>query len=546
MPRPAHGQSKAPRRLAAVLATVALVAIPAAPGSRTGGVAHAASVDNGTFVAVINGTAADIDPASEESANSNMVQRNIDEQLIAPKGRSLDQYVPVLASSWSSNARKTVWTFHLRHGVKFHSGREMTAADVKYSWVRMLKAGLSNTYVFARFMTNPDKQIKALDRYTVECDLALSQPLFLGGVVQEYASSILDSVELAKHVVKNDYGHAYAMTHDLGTGPYTLQDWQHGQQVTLAKFAGYWGGWAGPHFSKVIIRTVPEATTRRELLERGQANLTGTLTPQDYAAMAHEKGVKLDVAYTTQVEYMTMTQGGALASPLARQALSYAFDYNAYLKAAYGTYARRSYGPIPSVLLGYDPSMFHYQTDLAKAKALFAQAGVPQGTTLTFAHVAGTVRDRIVIGVLTAQLGQIGITIKDMPLSEDSFNTIFYGNDPPGKRPDLMTFAWWPDYNDPWDMSNILINSKSAGSSGANAGFYHNAAVDRLLAASVNADAGSLVRNFRTIQDITGRQDPPSIWLSEPAQVTVLTSDIQGLVVNPLEVLTYSFYQLHK
>ena len=212
MPRPAQSNSHAPRRLAAVLATVALVAIPVAPGSRTGGVAHAASVDNGTFVLVTNGTAAEIDPASEELASSNMVQRNIDEQLIAPKGKSLDQYVPVLATSWSSNAKKTVWTFHLRHGVQFHSGREMTAADVKYSWVRMLKAGLANSYVFARFMTDADKQIKTPDRYTVECDLAQSQPLFLGGVVQEYASSILDSVELAKHIVKNDYGHAYAMT----------------------------------------------------------------------------------------------------------------------------------------------------------------------------------------------------------------------------------------------------------------------------------------------------------------------------------------------
>ena len=96
-----------------------------------------------------------------------MVQRNIDEQLIAPKGRSLGEYAPVLATSWSSNANKTVWTFHLRHGVKFHSGREMTATDVKYSWVRMMKAGLANSYVFARFMTDPAKQIKTPDRYTV-------------------------------------------------------------------------------------------------------------------------------------------------------------------------------------------------------------------------------------------------------------------------------------------------------------------------------------------------------------------------------------------
>jgi peptide/nickel transport system substrate-binding protein len=530
------------------LLTGLIVLAPLAPGGALAQRRAAASfVDSGTLTMVSDGTAADLDPASNELAASDNLAINIDETLVAPDGSSIDRFKPLLATSWSANANKSVWTFSLRHGVRFHTGRCcMTADDVKYNLVRVQKAGLTNSYVLARFISDPDKQIQVTNPYTIRFNLGRPQPIFVDALGQEYAELILDSQALKAHATKSDpWAHLWATDHDAGTGPYTIQSWARGQQTVLARFPAYWGGWSGRHFSKAIVRTLPESSTRRELLERGQADLTFDLTPQDYQALSQERGVKLSAPYGTEVVYIAMTESGPLASPYARQALSYAFDYNAFLAAAYHGYARRAYGPIPSVLLGYDPHMFHYQTDLAKAKALLQKAGVPPGTTLTYV-TSPTTSERTAGLILQAQLAQIGINLKVQVLDEAAFNSIFYGTEPASKRPNLMPFGWWPDYNDPYDEAVTLVASYEAGSAGANAGYYHNSQVDALLARMKNANPETLVSAAYTLQDITGRQDPPSIWIAEPAEVTILNKNVQGYVFNPLVLQTYQFYPMYR
>ncbi len=504
-------------------------------------------VDSGTLTIAAYGAAADLDPASDELASSATIARNIDETLVNIDGAAIDHYVPNLAVRWTTNADKSVWTFYLRHGVRFHTGRCcMTADDVKYSLARTMQAGLTNGYVLARFISNPLKQIKVLDPYTVQFDLGRPQPIFLAAMTQDYAELILDSKAVKAHSTKKDpWGHLWASDHDAGTGPYTIQSWTHSQQVVLTRFKPYWRGWSGPHFSRVVVRSVAESSTRRELVERGAADLAQDLTPQDYDQLKSNPKVRVVVGPTTEVQYIAMTEWGPLASPYARQALSYAFNYNAYLTAAYRNYAKRAYGPLASTLLGYDPHMFHYQTDLKKAKELLQKAGVKPGTTLTYAYAGGEQNYQIAGEILQAQLQQIGLNLKIQALDEAAYNNIFYGSEPPSKRPNLMEFGWWPDYNDPYDECVPLVASYSAGSAGANAGYYHNKQVDALLAQMKNADKETLVSDAHKLQDITGRVDPPSIWLDENLQVAVTTTKLKGLVINPLTIATYDFYALH-
>ena len=539
------GGRRVGRAALGLLATIGLLAAPVGGLLRPHTAARAAG-DPNTLIMVNGNAPADIDPASDQQAAGNMIQRNIYDQLFAFKGSSLSVLEPMLASGYKANADNTVFTVSLRRGATFHSGREVTADDVKYSIARCQLAGLASSYLFARFMKDPLKQIVVKDKYTIEFRMTGRQPLFMLSLANEYAAAIMDATELQKHVVKKDFGHAWATDHDLGSGPYTLGTWQRGQQVTLNKFAGYWRGWSGKHFSTVLVRYVPESTTRREQVERGTADLTFGLTPDDNDALAKNSAVKVSANFTTALQYMTMTQGGALAKPEARQALSYAFNYDAYIQAAYhNKYARRAYGPIPSVLLGFDKSVFKYQTDLNKAKELFAKAGLGQGSSLTLT-VTNAPEYAIAAQILTAQLAQIGITLKVTTMDEAAYTAIYYKTEPADKHPNLLVYTWWPDFNDPYDMALPLIYSKSAGAAGANAGYYNNPTVDKLMDASANADRPTLIRNFKQIQDIVSRQNPPSIWLSEPAQVTVMRSDVGGLVFNPLEIQTYYFYALHR
>jgi peptide/nickel transport system substrate-binding protein len=502
--------------------------------------------DQGTITYVYDVSPSDIDPASNTFNTGDNIERNIDQTLIALDGSSLDHYKPVLATSWSVNAAKSIYVFHLRHGVQFHTGRCcMTADDVRYSIARSVTAGLGMSYLFARFFTKPLEQIKVRDPYTVEFDLGRSQPMFLGAIASQYSGNILDAKALRAHATKSDpWAHNWATDHDAGTGPYTIKSWVRDQQITLTRFAGYWGGWSGPHFTTVIERTVPDATSRREQIERGQADLTTNLTPQDYDAMKQNPAVQIVVNQTANIYYLVMTEAGPLASPYARQALSYAFPYNAMINGVLRGYASRSYGPLGSSILGYDPNAFHYTTDMAKARALLAKAGVKPGTTLTFVYPSEALGKSALL--LQAQLAQLGITLKIQRLSESAFNGIFYGTEPASKRPNIMAYAWYPDYDDPFDAVQPLIASNAAGPSGVNGGFYHNKQVDALLAKMQYADGPKLVALTHQLQDITGRVDPPAIWTHQAAAVIVLAHGIKGLAFNTLTIGTYDFYALHR
>lgn len=505
----------------------------------------AAFVDSGTVTFVTDQTAADLDPASNEVAGASAIARNIDDGLVEPLGSSLTRFKPMLATSWTTNANKSVWTFFLRHGVTFHTGRCcLTSADVQYNLQRDVLAGLVNSGLMARFLNDPKKQIKTRGPYTIEFDLGRPQPLFINDLSSLYAGFILDSHALKAHVTKSDpWAHQWAQAADIGTGPFTIQSWQHGQQITLARFAAYWGGWSGRHFSKAIIRTIPEAPTRRELLEKGQADVTFDLTPQDNLALQHNPAVKVIAPYGTEVQYAYMTESGPLASTAARQALSYAMNYDAVLKGVWKGFARRAYGCLPSTMLGYDPNQFHYTTNLAKAKALLQTAGIKPGTTLTYMSYETQANEDGLI--LQAQLAQLGITLKTQLVTEATLTSILYSNTAPNKRPNLLAFGWWPDYNDPYDECNILLNSATAGANGANGGFYHNKTVDALLNQMKYASGETLVSLTHRMQEAAAL-DPSAIWMDEPAQATVLAKSLNGYVFNPVEIQTYDFYTMYR
>lgn len=529
----------------ALVTTLAILA----PRAESAQPRHLPFVDSGTVTYTTVEAAVDLDPASMGIYIGNlMVTRETLETLIQYNGPDVNHFVPLLATSWTSTADDAVWTFHLRHGVRFHTGRCcMTADDVRYSIARTVAAKQAMAYLFTRYFSDPFKQIKVLDPYTVQFGLGRPQHTFIRAIASKFAGLIEDARALRAHATKSDpWAHNWATDHDAGTGPYMLQSWQRGQQVILTRFGAYWRGWGGPHFSTVIIRTVSEGSTRRELMERGQTDVTFGLTPQDDLALEQNPAVKVVAPYGSEVEYIVMTEAGPLASPYARQALAYAFNYDAYLAAAFHGFARRSYSLLPSMMVGSDPRVFKYQTDLARARALLNKAGVRPGATLSYMFESGTTWQRVAGLIMQAQLAQIGLTLKLQEVSPATFSAIYYGTEPPSKRPNLIGMFWWPDYNDPYDMAVVLLASYTAGPNGANGGYYHNARVDALLG-QLQYDAPEKLRSDAArLQDVSTRVDPAIVPLNEPAQVTILAKNLHGYVFNPLDLQTYDFYAMYR
>ena len=165
--------------------------------------------------------------------------------------------------------------------------------------------------------------------------------------------------------------------------------------------------------------------------------------------------------------------------------------------------------------------------------------------TLTYTYESDFFPELQIGAILQAQLAQIGINLKLQQLSSAAWTNIAYGTEALKDRPNLLPYQWWPDYNDPYDAVDTLIDSAQSVPNGNNIGQYHDKQVDAVLAKMRYADDATVISNARTLQKLLF-QDPPAIYVDEPAQTLVEANNLQGYVFNPIELRTFYFYVMHR
>jgi peptide/nickel transport system substrate-binding protein len=500
--------------------------------------------DPTTLVIGLNGSPTDLDPHSQYDYRSVIPIRGPYEGLIILKDSETDQYEGVLAESWEANEDKSVWTFHLREGVTFQDGSPCDAEAVRASYERLLTMQKGAYNVVARFVPDPS-HITAPDAKTVVFDLGKPQPLFESAIGATYGTQVVNVKVAKEHEEDGDFGNTWMMTfaEGTGTGPYKITDFQPGDTVTLEKYDGYWAGWEGDHFDTIIVRTVNESQTIRQLLEAGEVDITDriALLPETVKDLESNPDLKVDRKTTTEVVYMTMTEYGPLESAEARQAMCYAFPYAEVIQGAYAGYAKQPRGAVAEATRGFDPATFPYTTDLDKAKELLATAGVAEGTSLSL-MVAGSTT---IAELFQANLAEIGIKLDIQQVDTNLFTGTFYGDSPVEERPAFMIWSWWPDYNDAWNHLDPQVSCDPHGS--ANAGMYCNERVDELLKASHDAaNPEDYQTAMSEIQQILSQDDPSAIYYAEPEWTTTMRKDIQGFFLNPINLGTYNLYKLHR
>ncbi|HEX5500798.1 MAG TPA: ABC transporter substrate-binding protein, partial [Thermomicrobiales bacterium] len=351
------------------------------------------------------------------------------------------------------------------------------------------------------------------------------------------------------HEADGDQGNAWLQTHadGAGTGPYRITQFEPGNQLVMERYDGYWGGWDGAHFDRIIIRVVEEAETRRQLLERGDVDIAQGFGPEAIAALASAPGVRVDHAPSTDVIYFVLTEGGPLTKPEARQAMCYAFPYDKVLAGVYDGAYTRAVGPVAATVQGFNPDTFVYPTDLAKAKELFAKAGLAEGTEVNLMTETGFELANSIAQLFQSNLAQVGITLKIEQVDTPTFTGTFYGDAPADERPQVMWWSWWPDYSDAYNQLYPIVSCNSWGSKGGNGGFYCNKRVDELLTQAKDAaDLDVYKKALAEAQQIVTRDDPAAIYYAQAPQETPLRDDIAGFVANPINIGTYDFYKLSR
>jgi ABC-type transport system substrate-binding protein len=318
------------------------------------------------------------------------------------------------------------------------------------------------------------------------------------------------------------------------------------ERIRLVRFDDYHGGWEGPHFDEVVFRIVPENAVRRQLLEQGEADATTfTLTPEDVEALKGHPDLQVLIYPSTRVNWIILN--AAKLPKEARQGFSYAFPYDDVINGAYRGLLKRS-GPIPTTVKGYDPNVFLYTTDLDRAKELILSAGFTEGATFTYQLPSEDEVEKLVAQLFQANVQKMGFVLNLVEVDTATHNDIIFGDAPPEEKPEFLgAWAWWPDYNDPWNQLYPNFTKDATGGGGSNAGGWVNDRFEEIMAEAANVtDENRLIELMKEAQNILTEQDPPAIYYGEVQYYTILRNDIKGFYANPLYLEAYPYYRMYR
>jgi len=308
-----------------------------------------------------------IDPAVGSDFSSTSSLCNLYDTLVFPN--TAGGVDPQLAESWEVSDDGLTWTFYLKQGVKFHNGSELTASDVAFSMNRILEIGEGLAYVFLGTV----ESATAVDDYTVEFKLTQPSGLFLISLIRLY---VADEEEVMANIVtpgpygdKGDYGKEYLLTHDAGSGPYTVKEFPLEEYLLMEKNPDWFGTFHPNAPDEVRFIATTETATVRTLMARRELEITDQWqTIEALEALDAMEGV--DVAafpVLTEFYYMVHTKNPPTDDVHFRRAMAYAFDYDAAVALEWpGT--QQSRGPVPAITAGHDPDIFVFERDLDKAR----------------------------------------------------------------------------------------------------------------------------------------------------------------------------------
>lgn len=506
---------------AAVAAVAALVLL--AGGCSGGGDGTAGRDDTFVYLAG-TGLVTEWDPA--RSYSDELVALSNTYETLTRYDAATGRTEGVLATRWTSSKDRRTWTFTLRDNVRFHSGQPLTPAAVKAAIERTMRLKASASYVW-----DPVERITPVGTRQVRFELSRPAPL-----------DVIASAAYAAFVYEVPHGGAddatfYRAT-SRGTGPYQVASWKPGSEneVELTAFDGYWGGWHGNRYKKVIYQAVPQSSTAAQLMSAGEGSYVGDMPPQllDTLRGRPNLTVRERPSWETLIGLMN-TEKKPLDDVRVRRAVANALDYKEIITASRGALVATD-GLIPEGMFAHTTTL-DLPGDPALARRLLKAAGYGPGSgrtvKLRMTYPAGYGTISTVGDVMKAQLRPFGVDLEVKGLTWSSAQWPLAKKKNPDDRQDIFVMWWWPDDPEPLSyFRNVFRTEKEIS---YNLAYYSNPELDRLIdgvSALTATDPDAAVRTYRRMQEILIR-DAPVLCLGTNVYRRVLSSDVQGFVDNP-------------
>ena len=423
-----------------------------------------------------------------------------------------------LAESWEIPDDVT-YIFYLRQGVKFHSGREMTAEDVVYSFNRVLgrtEAGDIGALGSSASYYGGIASVEATDTYTVKFTLEAPNAAFLNALSNNYGA-IVD-----KDVIDEN---GDLMRADGGTGPFQLVDWLPDNYVELAKFEDYWEA-DRVQLGGITYYLIGDESARLAALRTGEIDIANLSSTNVTAAEAEENLSVLGYQTNDYIAVGCNLSTPALQDKNVRQAMSYALDRQAIINVVFNGQATVS-SMVPPGLGHWSldvSTMDLYQYDVDKAKALMEAAGYSDSNRLTLTLAAGLMDSlRQAAVVIEQQLSQIYIDVEITNLESGEYVDIWGKMSTPEAGFDLMVVNDGAGTDPNRSISFFFGTGASANVFG-----FSNERVDELCALGLaTTDEAQREEYYNEAQEIC-IDDCTKLCIASPMKYFVTSTSVHG------------------
>jgi peptide/nickel transport system substrate-binding protein len=453
---------------------------------------------------------------------------------VNPPG-SDEEFTPLLAESWEVSDDGLSWTFHLREGVTFHDGEPLTAEAVKAS----IEAAAD--HAGASFIWAPLESVEVIDDLTVQINTSYPArvDLIAGST---YAAWIVSPKALEAAAADEAYFEAGI---EAGTGPYMLESYIPDQEVLMAAYEDYWGGWEEGQFDKVLFQIVPESVQQQQMFEGGEVDLAIRMPPESYSTFEGVDGFTVlhEPSLFNYVGFFN-TLRPPLDDPLVRQALSHAIPYQDIIDVAALGDATQARGPAPAGVWPYSEEVNQYTQDLDRARELLTEAGHEGGGfDLRLTYAAENVTEERMSPLIKDAFAEVGVNVEIEPiLFSQQWEEA--KTDPPNAQ-DIFLLLWWPTYSDA-GTDNLWSMFHSSEAPFFNLSYWVSEEYDTLIddaAVLAATDVAAAQEMYNEAQNLLVDQ-APGIFFMDTIQNWVIPDHIQGFKYNlnyPFSTFFYDF-----
>ena len=457
------------------------------------------------------------------------LRRNVNERLLAYEmkkaedGISYEDFSKItgaLAERWEVAPDFKSITFHLRPGVVSGAGHPLDADDVMWSFER----GWNLKSNFHWYMTQIlkiedfDAAFTRVDDMTVRVSIPNASPL-LEKLWINSDLGILDSDTMKEHLTPEDpWGQRWLATNSASFGPYKVTKYSPGQEIIYEANTDYYRG--VPKLKKVIFREMPTSANRLAALQAGAVDVAEYLSPRELSMLGQMPGVTVNKVFGNFIHRVEMqNQTPPFDNPKVRLALNYLVPRDEIAKAVYFDTARPTKSPISEIYPAFTDEYYNFSNDLEKAKALLAEAGLPDGFKTELGYRTGDQLEEELAVILKTAFAKAGV---DVTLSKLPASTLVERYTK-GQIP-MYFFRDMAIVPDAAYVANLWLNSNSL----IDYSRFHSDEVNALInSALTSTDEDKRRADMKRVQQIT-MENAPWVFLFNPGYQLATRQNVKG------------------